>query len=196
MFKTILHANDGSEGASKALVLAVDLAKLSGASLHMVCVEEISDFPETIGEVSDEKRIAGRFYRPVIRRAEQLAEEKGVKLVTHLVAGHPVRDIIMLAVDLKADLLVIGRHRPLNLLRASPRHPRRPSGRPIALPGSRGEVTSSGCGLGNVAFTLRLIDFNRGVGVDGGDAEPDEKIGPDRQRVGRDQAGKDDRRIR
>ena len=108
MFKTILLANDGSEGADKALVLAVGLAKQAGADLHMVCIEELSEFPETIGEVADEKRMAGRFYRPVVRRAEQLAEKQGVKLTTHLIAGHPVRDIILLAGDLKADLLVIG----------------------------------------------------------------------------------------
>jgi nucleotide-binding universal stress UspA family protein len=108
MFKTILIANDGSEGADKALILAVGLAKQEGATLHMVCVEEISEFPETIGEVADEKRMAGRFYRPVVRRAEQLAEENGVKLKTHLIAGHPVRDIVILAGEIKADLLVIG----------------------------------------------------------------------------------------
>jgi nucleotide-binding universal stress UspA family protein len=108
MFKTILHANDGSPGAAKALTLAVGLAKLSGAELHMICVEEISEFPEIIGEVREEKRLADRRYRPIVQHAEQLAEERGVKLITHIVAGHPVRDIIMLAGDLAAHLLVIG----------------------------------------------------------------------------------------
>src|SRR5262249_9312838 len=113
MYKTILQANDGSAGADKALVLALDLAKLSGAELHMICVEEISEFPEIIGEVREEKRFADRRYRPIVRRAEQLAEEKGVKLVNpivtgHAVPGHPVRVCIMLAGDLPADLLVIG----------------------------------------------------------------------------------------
>ena len=46
MYKTILQANAGSAGADKALVLALNLAKLSGAELHMICVEEISEFPE------------------------------------------------------------------------------------------------------------------------------------------------------
>jgi nucleotide-binding universal stress UspA family protein len=108
MFKTILHANDGSEGADKALALALGLAKQEGSELHMVCIEEISEFPETIGEVRDEKRLADRRYRPIVRRAETLAEQQGVKLVTHIIAGHPVRDIVMLAGELKADLLVIG----------------------------------------------------------------------------------------
>ena len=38
MFKTILHADDGSEGAEKALILALGLAKQTGAKLHIVCV--------------------------------------------------------------------------------------------------------------------------------------------------------------
>jgi len=108
MFKTILQAHDGSAGAEKALMLALDLAKQTGAALHIVCVEEISEFPETIGEVKDEKRNADRRYRPVLRHAETLAEQQGVKLETHILTGHPVRDIIMLAEQLKADLLVIG----------------------------------------------------------------------------------------
>lgn len=108
MFKTILQAHDGSAGAEKALMLALDLAKQTGAALHIVCVEEISEFPETIGEVKNEKRLADRRYRAVLRQTEKLAEEKGTKVETHLLVGHPVRDIIMLTEQLKADLLVIG----------------------------------------------------------------------------------------
>ena len=37
-----------------------------------------------------------------------MAVEVGVKLHTHVLAGHPVRDIVDLARDLKADLLVVG----------------------------------------------------------------------------------------
>jgi nucleotide-binding universal stress UspA family protein len=37
-----------------------------------------------------------------------MAEEHHVKLQTHLLAGHPVRDIVELAAELQVDLLVIG----------------------------------------------------------------------------------------
>ena len=37
-----------------------------------------------------------------------MAEKYQVALHTHTIAGHPVRDIVRLAADLKADLLVIG----------------------------------------------------------------------------------------
>jgi nucleotide-binding universal stress UspA family protein len=41
MFKKILIANDGSEGAFKALVAALRLAHSHKAEAHMICVEEI-----------------------------------------------------------------------------------------------------------------------------------------------------------
>jgi nucleotide-binding universal stress UspA family protein len=50
---------------------------------------------------------ASRFER-VLQRARGLAGEQGLKLNTHLFAGHPVREIVKLAADLKADLVVIG----------------------------------------------------------------------------------------
>jgi nucleotide-binding universal stress UspA family protein len=37
-----------------------------------------------------------------------MAEERHVELHTHILAGHPVRDIVRRAADLHADLLIIG----------------------------------------------------------------------------------------
>jgi nucleotide-binding universal stress UspA family protein len=37
-----------------------------------------------------------------------MADQSHVKLHTHVIAGHPVRDIVRLAADLKVELLVIG----------------------------------------------------------------------------------------
>jgi nucleotide-binding universal stress UspA family protein len=108
MFATILHANDGSDGAFKALLRALELAKLTGARLHMVSVEELPQFPEIIEEIKAEKAIADRRYREVIHRARAAAEERGVRLEHQLRTGHPVQTIVDLAAELKADLLVIG----------------------------------------------------------------------------------------
>ena len=47
----ILLANDGSDGAFKALGTAISLAKQSQAELHMICVEELPMLPTTIDEV-------------------------------------------------------------------------------------------------------------------------------------------------
>jgi nucleotide-binding universal stress UspA family protein len=44
----------------------------------------------------------------VLQRARSMAEQSQVKLHSHVVAGHPVRDIVNLAGEIEADLLVIG----------------------------------------------------------------------------------------
>ena len=108
MFKKILHANDGSDHAFNAFELALKIAKETGAELHMVCVEEISYLPELIEEVREETGVAARRFHSVVNRAREIAGTAQLELKTHVLAGHPVRDIIDLAGDLKADLLVVG----------------------------------------------------------------------------------------
>ena len=64
--------------------------------------------PEAIEEVREETGVAARRFHTVVNRAREMADEEGVKLHAHVLAGHPVRDIVDLARDLKADLLVVG----------------------------------------------------------------------------------------
>jgi len=108
VFSKILHANDGSEHAFHALALALALAKQNNSELHMISVEEIDYMPEFIEEIREETRTAARLFHKVLQRARGMADESRVKLDTHVVAGHPVRDIVELAKELKVDLLVIG----------------------------------------------------------------------------------------
>ncbi len=108
MFKKILHANDGSEGAFRALSVALDMARQSKAELHSVSVEEISQFPEMIEEVKAEKGAADRRFRNVMKRARKLAAGRKVELRTHVLTGHPVISILDVAKELRVDLLVIG----------------------------------------------------------------------------------------
>ena len=108
MFSKILHANDGSEHAFHALSLALAIAKQNGSELHMVSIEEIDYMPEFIEEVREETGTAARRFHTVLQRARAMADERGVKLHTHVLAGHPVRDIVELAAELEVELLVIG----------------------------------------------------------------------------------------
>ena len=108
MFSKILHANDGSEHAVRALALALTIARQNNSELHMVCVEEIDYMPEFIEEVREETGTAARRYHSVLQRARAMADERQVELHTHVIAGHPVRDIVELAAALEVDLLVIG----------------------------------------------------------------------------------------
>lgn len=108
MFAKILHANDGSEAAFHAFGFALALAKQNQSELHIVCVEELPYFSDFIEEVEQTMEAAARRFERVLERARDLAGEQGLKLNTHVFAGHPVRDIVKLAADLKADLVVIG----------------------------------------------------------------------------------------
>jgi len=54
------------------------------------------------------KPAAARYFHGVLQRARGMAEQSQVHLDTHVLAGHPVRDIVTLAADIEADLLVIG----------------------------------------------------------------------------------------
>jgi len=115
VFSKILCANDGSERAFRALALAITIARQSKSELHMVSVEEIDHMPEFIEEIRQETGTAARRFHTVLQRARAMAEQDRVKLHTHVLAGHPVRDIVELAAELKVDLHVIGSsgHSPL-----------------------------------------------------------------------------------
>jgi glutathione-regulated potassium-efflux system ancillary protein KefC len=91
----ILHANDGSEPAFRALALALTIAKQNRSDLYVVAIGKPGSVPD------------------IIQRARNAAEESQVVLHTHAVAGYPVRIIVDFAAELKAELLVIGaRDRP------------------------------------------------------------------------------------
>ena len=106
MFTRILHANDGSDHAFNALKLALRLAKKDAAELHMVSVEERGHMPELSEEDDAEPRTV-RFDK-TIQQARALAEKSQVKLHTHVLAGHPAGNVIKLAGDLGADLIILG----------------------------------------------------------------------------------------
>jgi nucleotide-binding universal stress UspA family protein len=108
MFAKILFAHDGSDHAFNALRLALAIAQQNNSELHMVCVEEVDYIPEFIEEVREETGTAARRFHTVLQRSRGLAEEQHVPLKTHVIAGHAVRDILALASDIDAGLLVIG----------------------------------------------------------------------------------------
>ena len=108
MYKKILAANDGSEGAFKALAAAISLARHYKAELHMISVEELPRFPTTVDEVIEEKQEANRIFDKVIERSLQLARLQRMKIKPHVIAGHSVKSICEFVESHGFDLLVIG----------------------------------------------------------------------------------------
>jgi nucleotide-binding universal stress UspA family protein len=108
MFAKILNANDGSETAIRSLALAIALAKQNGSELHMVCVEEIPYMPEFVQEVEEGNERTAQRIAALLNKARAMADAEQVKLQTHVLKGHPVRDIVGLGIELQVDLIVIG----------------------------------------------------------------------------------------
>jgi len=108
MYKKILIANDGSEGAEKALEAAIGLARRFKIELHMICVEELPRLPASVDEVIEEKEAANHRFAAVVAGARARAKTHRVKLDVHVVAGHPVPTIVAFVKRQRIDLLVIG----------------------------------------------------------------------------------------
>jgi nucleotide-binding universal stress UspA family protein len=108
MPRKILVANDGSEGAAKALTAAIGLARQLKAELHMICVEELARFPVSVDEVIEEKTEANHWFAVVIAKATAEAKVHHIKLAIHVVAGHAVPRIVEAVEQNRFDLLVVG----------------------------------------------------------------------------------------
>jgi glutathione-regulated potassium-efflux system ancillary protein KefC len=108
MFGKILYANDGSKSAARALSLALEITKQSQSELHIVCVEKVAYLPELIKDVRGSTGRSAGCNDGILRRVQEMADEQQLKIHTHVIRGHPVRNIARLSADLGVDLLVIG----------------------------------------------------------------------------------------
>jgi nucleotide-binding universal stress UspA family protein len=108
MYKKLLIANDGSDGARKALAAAIQLAKRFRTQLHMLSVEEVPRFPTTLDEIVEEQEEAGRLFDKLIAQAIAQAKKDGVRIDAHVAAGHAVPAIVEFIERGGFDLLVIG----------------------------------------------------------------------------------------
>lgn len=108
LFRKILQAYDGSELAFDAFNFALAIAKQNGGELHIVSVGEIDYIPQFVEDIREQKGMAVRRLRNFLLRVRALAAECNVNLYSHVLVGHPVRDIVRLARELNVELLVIG----------------------------------------------------------------------------------------
>jgi nucleotide-binding universal stress UspA family protein len=109
VYRKILVGVDGSEPSKKAMHAAVQLARIHGASLHALGVEEhLPRYPATIGEVEESKEEMDNFFVRVMEDARLIAEEYGVGLTTEVLAGNPAQHIVLRARNGAFDLIVLG----------------------------------------------------------------------------------------
>lgn len=120
MSKKYLVAVDGSDHAWKALDLAADLAKASGAALVILHVVRYEPLPEGLKEYArmegipeEEERARYHFGHAtgdrITNDAKARAQERGVaEATTKGAEGNPADEIVAMAKDEGADMLFLG----------------------------------------------------------------------------------------
>ena len=111
----ILLATDGSEDSELAARAAVELANSTGSELHLVHVKLIPippPYPEVL-DWRDDLECADREARELLdEQVKKVKELGGTVAGIHLREEEPAEEIIALAEELGADLIVVGsRHR-------------------------------------------------------------------------------------
>ena len=111
MFRRILVAYDGSDGARAALTRGIELAKALGAELTSISVQEhLPHYVASISEVKAAKEQIDEYFHALIKHARDQAALAGVELETIVKQGHEVEAIVTSARESKCDLLIIGHH--------------------------------------------------------------------------------------
>jgi nucleotide-binding universal stress UspA family protein len=107
MFKKIVLAYDGSEGATMALHRTAELAS-GGAEVLVLAVGRIPEYAETVSEVEEAKEQAARHYDRAVGDAAEVLRAKGIPASGHVDFGKPADVIIRHAEEISADLIVVG----------------------------------------------------------------------------------------
>lgn len=107
---------DGSDGARLALEKTAELARLTGAEVHVVAVGRLPEYAETRDEVDEAREQAEKFYGRQLEEAAAFLATRQLAARTHLGFGKPSEEILRLAQELEVDLIVLGT-RPYHPLR-------------------------------------------------------------------------------
>jgi nucleotide-binding universal stress UspA family protein len=117
MYQQIVVGTDGSAGASVALEHAMELARLSGATLHVVSAHKVttpyqlaaaSEVGMAASAVGESNEAIHAQAQRICDHAVERAEELDVTAVAHCVPGDAADALLTVAKDTQCDLLVVG----------------------------------------------------------------------------------------
>jgi nucleotide-binding universal stress UspA family protein len=117
MFNKILVAIDGSKVSKKALDVAIDEAKAWKAELHAIYVIEtgmLSSIPvdntlEVIYSLLENEGTG------TLEESRNTASDADIELHTHITQGHAGNEILTLAEEMGANLIILGSHGKSNV---------------------------------------------------------------------------------
>ena len=109
---TILLATDGSEEAQLAATTAADLAEKTNSELHVVTVGPdlpLYELPEHAADFEDVLRENRREVKEMLeQQAKRIEESGGTVKETHLREGRAEEEIVEVAEEIGAGLIVLG----------------------------------------------------------------------------------------
>jgi nucleotide-binding universal stress UspA family protein len=105
----IVLGTDGSPGAEAAVQKVIELARGSGATVHLVCAYPTPSALERLGMTArqDATDLRGVAY-DVLARDERRFSEAGFAVEKHAREGDPAHAIIDVAAEHKAELIAVG----------------------------------------------------------------------------------------
>jgi nucleotide-binding universal stress UspA family protein len=109
MISTIAVGTDGSETATKAVDVAVDMARRFDSKVVLMSVYH--DPAARQSADVDEHELAwnpAAQLREILARTERRIQDAGIPCVTRTGKGNPARELVKIAEQCQADLLVIG----------------------------------------------------------------------------------------
>jgi nucleotide-binding universal stress UspA family protein len=117
VFELIVVGTDGSDSAAIAVNQAIEIANLTGGTLHVVTayrpvslssIAIASDAGAGTFDAEAVNRSVATQSAQVCERATSLARREGVKVEMHTVPGEPADVLVRVAKELGADLVVVG----------------------------------------------------------------------------------------
>jgi nucleotide-binding universal stress UspA family protein len=117
MYSQIVVGTDGSPGASIALEHAMELARMSGATLHIVSAHRVttpyqlaaaSEVGMAAAAVGDSNEAIHDDAQRICDAAVERAKDLGVNAESHCIPGDAADALLTVAKDTGCDLLVVG----------------------------------------------------------------------------------------
>lgn len=110
LYRNIVIATDGSANSMRAVYRGIEIAKLSGATIHVLHVVDtcstISENWTACKEIIREVMVNDG--KKVISKVKKIIEDSGVEVREVVLEGHPSTEIINFAENNKMDLIVMG----------------------------------------------------------------------------------------
>lgn len=109
MYKNILVAYDGSEGAKVALRSGVYLAKGLSAHLYALWVGGFRPYyHETVAEIEEETKSVDAFSEKLRKELGSIAKKENIRIEYTCLQGNPAKLIVEFATKNGIDLIVMG----------------------------------------------------------------------------------------